>query len=38
VPPDRDAQPVRRFATFTEDLVAAADWLQRCGIETAAME
>jgi hypothetical protein len=29
---------VRRFATFTEDLVAAADWLQRCGIETAAME
>jgi len=38
VPADRDAQPVRRFATFTEDLVAAADWLQRCGIETAAME
>jgi transposase len=38
VPPDRDAQPVRRFATFTEDLVAAADWLQRCGIETVAME
>ena len=25
VPLDRDAQPVRRFATFTEDLVAAAD-------------
>jgi transposase len=38
VPPDRDAQPVRRFATFTEDLVAAADWLQRCRIETVAME
>jgi transposase len=38
VPADRDAHPVRRFATFTEDLVAAADWLQRCGIETAAME
>ena len=38
VPSDRGAQPVRRFATFTEDLVAAADWLQRCGIETAAME
>jgi transposase len=32
VPPDRDDQPVRRFATFTEDLVAAADWLQRCRI------
>lgn len=38
VPPDRDAQPVRRFATFTADLMAAADWLQRCGIETVAME
>ena len=38
VPADTDIQPVRRFATFTEDLVAAADWLQRCGIETAAME
>jgi transposase len=38
VPADRDAQPVRRFATFTEDLVAAADWLKRCGIETVAME
>ena len=38
VPPDRDAQPVRRFATFTEDLIAAADWLQRCRIETVAME
>ncbi|HZL28684.1 MAG TPA: IS110 family transposase [Acidobacteriaceae bacterium] len=38
VPPDRDSQPVRRFATFTEDLMAAADWLQRCGIATVAME
>jgi len=38
VPADRDAQPVRRFATFTEDLIAAADWLKRCGIETVAME
>jgi transposase len=38
VAPDRDAQPVRRFATFTEDLMAAADWLERCGITTVAME
>jgi hypothetical protein len=38
VPPDRDSQPVRRFATFTEDLIGAADWLERCGIETVAME
>lgn len=36
VPPDRDTQPVRRFATFTEDLLGAADWLQRCRIETVA--
>jgi hypothetical protein len=38
VPAERDVKPVRRFAAFTEDLVAAADWLQRCGIETAAMD
>lgn len=38
VPPDRDPQPVRRFETFTEDLLAAAEWLRRCGIETVAME
>ena len=38
VPPDRDSQPVRQFATFTEDLIAAADWLERCGIDTVAME
>jgi transposase len=29
---------VRRFATFTEDLVAAVDWLRRCRIEAVAME
>jgi hypothetical protein len=28
VPLDRDPQPVRRFATFTEDLHAAANWLK----------
>lgn len=38
VPVDRDPHPVRKFATFTEDLMAAADWLQRCGIKTVAME
>ena len=38
VPSDRDTQPVRRFATFTEDLMAAADWLERCRIDTVAME
>lgn len=38
VPADRDAQPVRKFTTFTEDLMAAADWLKRSGITTVAME
>ena len=38
VPADRDAQAVRHFATFTEDLHAAADWLKACNIETVAME
>lgn len=35
---DRDAEPVRCFATFTEDLRAMAGWLQQCGIVTVAME
>jgi len=38
VPVDRDAQPVRRFSTFTEDLHAAAAWLKSNHIETVAME
>ncbi len=38
VPPDRDPQPVRCFATFTGDLHAAADWLQSCMIDSVAME
>ena len=38
VPPDRDPEPVRVFATFTEDLNALADWLEACGIRTVAME
>jgi len=35
---DRDEEPVRSFPTFTQDLNALADWLQRCGITTVAME
>lgn len=35
---DPDHQPVRRFGTFTADLHCLADWLQRCGVTTAAME
>lgn len=37
-PPDRDAMPVRKFNTFTEDLNQLADWLQQCGVTTVAME
>lgn len=38
VPPDRDDQPVREFASFTVDLERLADWLQACGVDTVAME
>jgi transposase len=38
VPTDRDSQPVRSYATFTEDLHRLADWLHSCGIQTVAME
>jgi transposase len=38
VPADRDPDPVRSFATFTRDLNALADWLQRCGVRSVAME
>ena len=38
VPPDRDEQPVRVFATFTEDLQELIAWLLECGIRTVAME
>ena len=38
VPPGRDPQVVRKFLTFTRDLLAAVDWLKRCRIRTVAME
>jgi transposase len=38
VPADRDAQPVRKFATFTADLHQLAQWLVQCQIKTVAME
>ncbi len=38
VPADCDPEPVRKFGTFTPDLLALADWLQACRIETVAME
>ena len=38
VPADRDAAPVRRFATYTPDLHQLADWLVACRITSVAME
>jgi transposase len=38
VPADRDSDTVRSFATFTQDLHELADWLQRCRVDTVAME
>ena len=40
VPPQLDAEgkPVRSFRAFTADLNRLADWLQRCGITTVAMQ
>lgn len=38
VAPDRDAEPVRTFKSFTGDLHALADWLKSVGISSVAME
>ena len=38
VPPDSCADPVRTFATFTEDLHALRDWLKACGVTAVALE
>ncbi len=38
VPPDRVADNVQLFGTFTPDLHRLADWLVACGVDTVAME
>ena len=38
VPRHKSDEPVREFASFTADLMALADWLQSCGVDTVAME
>jgi transposase len=38
VPSDRDDEPVREFKSFTGELIALADWLKACGVDTVAME
>lgn len=38
VPEGRDEVSVREFGAFTTDLQALADWLEKCGVTTVAME
>ena len=38
VPKDRDEQPVRSFGTMSCDLQEIALWLEKCGVETIALE
>jgi transposase len=38
VPPGADPEPVQSFGCFTQDLREMADWLERCGIQTVAMQ
>lgn len=38
VPCDADPDPVRTFATFTDDLHTLRDWLLQCRVKTVAME
>lgn len=38
VTPERTAEPVRPFGTYTPDLVSLADWLAACNVDTVAME
>ena len=38
VPADRDTDSVRSFPSFTQDLHELADWLQRCRVDSVAME
>jgi transposase len=38
VGPGQDPEPVRSFGTFTGDLQRLADWFERCGVRTVAME
>ena len=38
VPCGRDVESIRMFGCFTADLHALANWLERCGIKTVAME
>ena len=38
VPPERDTNAVRKFSTFTQNLLEAVAWLKKCKVHTVAME
>jgi transposase len=38
VPKHCSKEPVREFKSFTQDLIAMADWLKECGVTSIAME
>ena len=38
IPPDRDAEPIREFGSWTADLERMASWLKEHGIRTVAMQ
>lgn len=38
VPPGRDEKTVRKFPTFTADLLEAIAWMKHCQVDTVAME
>lgn len=38
VDPERDPEPIRTFALFTEDLERLAEWLRKLGVATVAIE
>ena len=38
VPPDRDAQPVQEFGSWTDDLTKMSAWLKQCNIRTVVMQ
>lgn len=38
VPGDRDPHPVQEFGCWTNDLIRMAEWLQKCSIDTVALQ
>lgn len=38
VPPDRDDNPIREFGAMSDDLDKIVEWLDKCKVDTVAME